>query len=261
MMTPKERLYVRLQGRPVDKIPNVNIVMGLAAKVAGCSYREFVQNYRKLVDGNLLCVERYGIDAVSAISDPMREASAFGAAVEFPENGVPFSPVPLLSNPVDTSILQQADPLDCPRTVDRIQAVELLHQKVGDQYPVIGWVEGVLAELADLRGVNDLMVDLADGADYLAEAMEMVYTVQCSFAKAQVNAGADFIGVGNAVASLVGPALYEVHAMAYDRRIVEYIHGLGAKVKFHICGNIRPILEHLKQVAPDILDIDWMVDF
>ena len=261
MMTPKERLYARLQRKPVDKVPNMNIFMGLAAKVAGCSYREFVQDYRILVNGNLICAERYGIDAVSCISDPMREASAFGAVVAFPENGAPFSPTPLLTDPDNLSALQRLDPLDSPRTADRICAVELLRQKVGDQYPVIGWVEGVLAELADLRGVNDLMVDLADDAEYLAEAMEIIFEFQCSFAKAQVDAGADFIGVGNAVASLVGPALYKEYAMVYDKRTTDYIHGLGARVKLHICGNIQPILEILKQVAPDILDIDWMVDF
>jgi len=261
MMTSKERLYARLQGKPVDKIPNLNIVMGLAAKAAGASYREYAQDYRKLVEGNLICAERYGIDAVSAISDPMREASAFGAAVSFPENGVPYSPSPQLSDPVNLSVLRRADPLDSPRTLDRIRAVERFRERVGGQYPIIGWVEGVLAELADLRGVNDLMMDLADEEGYLAEAMEIIFDFQCRFAKAQVEAGADFIGVGNAVASLVGPALYQRYALAYDRRTVAYIHGLGAKVKLHICGNIGPLLELLKQVAPDILDIDWMVDF
>ena len=261
MMTSKERLYARLQSKPVDKIPNMNIVMGLVAKLAGCSYREFALDYRKLAEGNLRCVERYGIDAVSVISDPMREASAFGAVVEFPEDGVPFSPVPLLANAINLNALRRIDPLDSPRTADRIRAVELLCKKAGDQYPVIGWVEGVLAELADLRGVNELMIDIADDAEYLTEAMDIIFESQCRFAKAQVDAGSDFIGVGNAVASLVGPVVYEKYAMPYDRQIVDYIHELGAKVKLHICGNIEPILQLLKQVAPDILDIDWMVDF
>ena len=250
-----------MQGKPVDKIPNLNIVMGLVAKMAGVSYREYAQDYRKLVEGNLICAERFGIDAVSAISDPMREASAFGAKVEFPEEGVPFSAVPLLCDPVSLSVLRRADPLDSPRTLDRVRAVELFHEKVGGQYPIIGWVEGVLAELADVRGVNNLMVDLADEEEYLAEAMEIIFDFQCRFAKAQVEAGADIIGVGNAVASLVGPALYERYAFPYDKRTIAYIHGLGAKVKLHICGNIGPLLPLLKQAAPDILDIDWMVDF
>ena len=48
-MTSMERFYARLQGKPVDKIPNMNIVMALVAKVAGVSFREYVQDCRKLV--------------------------------------------------------------------------------------------------------------------------------------------------------------------------------------------------------------------
>ena len=63
------------------------------------------------------------------------------------------------------------------------------------------------------------------------------------------------------MASLIGPGLYEEFALDYDRRMVEYIHSHGALVKLHICGNIKALLPLLQQVAPDILDVDWMVDF
>ena len=56
-MNSKERLEARLQGKPVDKIPNLNIAMALVAKCAGVSYREYAQDYRKLVEGNLICAE------------------------------------------------------------------------------------------------------------------------------------------------------------------------------------------------------------
>lgn len=262
MMTSKERLYARLEGKPVDKIPNLNIFMATVARMVGVSYAEYVQDYRKLVEGNLICAERFGMDAVSAISDPMREASAFGAVVEFPKNGVPFSREPLLKEPSDASRLRPFNPLNSPRTLDRVRAVEELCLRVGKEYPVIGWVEGVLAELADLRSVNLLMLDLADEEDYLPDAMEIILESACRFAKAQIDAGADFIGVGNAVASLVGPSLYEEYALEYDSRLVRYIQSLGAKVKLHICGNTTPLLTLIRdRVAPDIMDVDWMVDY
>ena len=245
----------------MDKIPNMNIVMGLVAKCAGVSYREYVQDYRKLVEGNLICAERFGLDAVSVISDPMREASAFGAVLHFPEEGVPYSKPALLEDAMDLSWVKIVDPLESPRTLDRLKGVELLHQKVKNDYPLIGWVEGVLAETADLRGVNELMIDLTDEDDTLHELMDLIYAQQCRFASEQIKAGADVIGVGNAVASLIGPSLYEQHALSYDKNLVQFIQSQGAKVKLHICGNIAPLLPLLKQVAPDILDIDWMVDF
>lgn len=260
-MTSMERLRAVLAGQPVDKHPNMNIAMALVARNAGVSYREYVQDYRKLVEGNLRCVERYGFDTVSAISDPMREASAYGAALTFPEDGVPYSAEPLLRDGLDASLLRRFDVFESERTLDRILAVEAFRQAVGDEIPIIGWVEGVLAETADLRGISNLMMDLAEEEEDLEAVMEVIFTQQCRFAKAQVDAGAHLIGVGNAVASLIGPLLYGRYCMEFDRRLIEFIHACGALVKLHICGNIQPILPQLAQIGPDILDIDWMVDF
>ena len=257
-----ERVYARIHGEPVDKIPNMNIAMGLVAKAAGATYKEYVQDYRKLVEGNLICAERFGFDSVSAISDPMREASAFGSTLVYPENGVPYCDPPLLADGLDIERVKKTDPLESPRTLDRIKGVELLRKKVRSDYPVIGWVEGILAELADLRGVNKLMYDLTDDEKSpLNELMDIVFEQQCRFALEQIKAGADIIGVGNAVASLIGPQLYEEFALPYDRALTDYIRDNGAMVKLHICGNITAILPLLRRVGPDILDIDWMVDF
>jgi uroporphyrinogen decarboxylase len=73
----------------VDKIPNMNIFMSIVAREAGVSYSEYVQDYRKLVEGNLICAEKYGLDSVSVISDPMRETAAYGADIVFPQDDVP----------------------------------------------------------------------------------------------------------------------------------------------------------------------------
>ena len=259
-MNPLERLNARLAGKPVDKIPNMNIVMSIVAREAGVSYREYAQDYRKLVEGNLICAEKYGLDSVSAISDPMREASAFGEKIVFPQNAVPYAEVPLITDDYNLAVLNRFDPLDSPRTLDRIRACELLRQKAGD-YPVIGWIEGCLAESANLRGINDFLVDLAGDESYLNDLFEIVFVQQKRFAKAQIDAGADFIGIGNAVASLIGPRLYEMYGLDWDKAIVNYIHEQGARVKLHICGNITGLLELLTQIGADIVDIDHMVDF
>jgi uroporphyrinogen-III decarboxylase len=60
---------------------------------------------------------------------------------------------------------------------------------------------------------------------------------------------------------LIGPDLYEKFALDYDIRLVRFIRTLGVPVKLHICGNIAPLFDLLRRVEPDILDIDWMVDF
>jgi uroporphyrinogen decarboxylase len=260
-LSPKERLYARLAGKPVDKIPNLNIFMSLVAKEAGVTYSKYILDYKKLAEGNLICAEKYGVDYVSTISDPMREASAFGTVVEYPEDNNPYAKAPLVTDDLDLSVLKLPDPIDSPRTLDRIKGCELLRQKVGNDYPVIGWIEGCIAEAADLRGLDNLLMDLGTEEAYLDEFFDIVFEQQKKFAKAQIDVGADFIGLGNAAASLIGPKLYEKYGLHRDKAMVEYIHSWGAKVKLHICGNITSLLKLLTQVAPDIIDIDWMVDF
>lgn len=58
---------------------------------------------------------------------------------------------------------------------------------------------------ANLRGVSKLMVDLVDNPEWLEELLERCVEVEIAFAGGKVEAGADIIGLGDAVASLVSP--------------------------------------------------------
>ncbi|MCX5757599.1 MAG: uroporphyrinogen decarboxylase, partial [Candidatus Hydrogenedentes bacterium] len=79
------------------------------------------------------------------------------------------------------------------------------------------------------------------------------------FARAQVEAGVDLIGVGDAAASLVGPDLYETCVWPFEKRLVDGIHAMGAHVRLHICGNTHAILANMGRLGCDIVDLDYMV--
>ena len=260
-LTPKERVFRRLEGRAIDKIPNLNILMTFAAKFIGVPYKKYVTDYRYLVDANIRCCEEFGIDMVSAISDPLREAHAFGANVIFPEDDVPKCYDYLIKDYSDIKRLEIADPLKSDRMLDRINAVKLYKKEVGHRYPILGWAEGPLAEAADLRGMSRLMTDLFDAPGDIKELLEICTEQSILFSIEQIRAGADFIGIGDAAASLVGPSVYKDLVLPYEQKIIKAIHDKGAKVKLHICGNISSILELAAVSGADIIDIDWMVDF
>ncbi|MCX7771901.1 MAG: uroporphyrinogen decarboxylase family protein [Clostridia bacterium] len=260
-LTSYERVMRRLRGEPVDKVPNMNIVMAFAAKHIGASYREYCTDYRVLVESKLACAEDFGIDNVSVISDPMREAHGFGAKVIIPEHDVPYCKEHLITSLDDINKLKPVDPMDDERMLDRIRAVELFKKQVKGKLPIIGWVEGALAEACDLRDISAVMMDLMLEPERIKTLFEVIYEQQKSFAKAQVEAGADIIGVGNAAASLVGPSLYKTHCLEFDRRIVQDIHQWGAKVELHICGNTTQLFECIAKTGADIFDVDHVADF
>lgn len=80
------------------------------------------------------------------------------------------------------------------------------------------------------------------------------------FAREQVKAGADIIGLGDAASSLIGHSLYEEFALPYQQKMISAIHDMGAKVKLHICGNVNSVLDLIAQTGTDMIDLDFMVD-
>jgi MtaA/CmuA family methyltransferase len=259
-MTPYQRTLARLQGQPVDRAPNQNILMAYAARYIGATYSELAQDYRVLVEGNLQACRDLHIDLVSAISDPWREASAFGAEIIFPEDSVPICRTPLLASYSDWSKLAPWDPWEHERTRDRLSAIQGYRERVGGQYPICGWVEGAAAEAADLRGVSAFLEDLVLEPDAAHDLLALCCEAGTHFALEQVRAGADIIGIGDAVASLMSPRMYRVYALPYEQRMIGAIHDAGALVKLHICGDTSHHVPDMVTTGADILDIDWMVD-
>lgn len=260
-MHARERVEAVLNGRKPDRIPNFNIVMFFSAKQGGRSFRDYVSDYRVLCDCDFAVSERYGIDMLSAISDPMREAEGFGARVRMPENGVPYSPVALIDDLYDApDKLKPYDPYNGKRSEDRLRAIEHLQQYRGE-YVIGGWVEGAFAEACDLRGINDFLTDIAcEDEDAIHALLDITCRQAIRFATAQVKAGADIIGIGDAASSLISPAMYRTFAFPYQKAIVEAVHAAGGRTKLHICGNTSKVLDQMVETGSDIVDVDWMVD-
>ncbi len=236
------------------------ILMHFAARYAGYSYGEFASDHRVLVESNLRCQEAFGMDAVGLISDPYREAAAFGARVTFPEEAVPRCHGPIVSSVEDINALKNPDVHRAERTRDRILAGRALRGRAPLSIPVIGWIEGPLAEACNLAGVNEVLLRLYMDAGFVHLLIEKVMVTAKDFARAQVEAGCEIIGVGDAICSQISAEDYRVFVRERHLELFDYIHSLGAKVKLHICGNINHLLEELPYSRPDIVDLDWMVD-
>jgi uroporphyrinogen decarboxylase len=250
----------RLRSDPVDRPPNFDIMMQFAAHYIGQPLSRYYQDYRVLCQANLAVQQDFQLDLVQAISDPYRETADFGARIEFPEDNLPLCREPLLKELEDLRQLRSPNPATGQRMSDRLEAVRLFKEKVGGQVPVMGWVEGALAEAADLRGVSEIMLDLYAEPEWVKELLEQCVEVEIAFAEAQVEAGADIIGLGDAVASLISPAMYREFALPYEQRIFEAVHQKGGLARLHICGNTNRILTEMLESGADIIDLDWMVD-
>lgn len=260
-MNSFERFHRRLAGEPVDRPPNFDIFMTFAAHHIGEPLSLYYQDHRVLVDANLAVMDDFEVDIVQAISDPFRETHDFGAEIEFPEDSLPICRRPLLADKMDLARLRPPSPTTGKRMSDRIEAIRLFRQTVGGEVPIMGWVEGALAEAADLRGVGTLLTDLIDRPEWVEELLELCTETAIAFARAQVEAGADLIGLGDAIASQVSPRMYRQFALPYEQRIIAAVHEMGGIARLHICGNTTKVLPAMVESGADMIDLDWMVDW
>ena len=258
-MNATDRLRATLRGEAVYPPLNFDIMMTFAAHYIGQPLSRYYQDYRVLRDANLAVQRDFNLDILQTISDPYREAADLGSAVEFPEDDLPVLRRYLLEERSDSHNLRLVDPGSGPRMSDRLEAILALKAESGGAIPVMGWVEGALAEAADLRGVSHLMTDLYDDPAWVAELLEFCTEQAITFARAQVEAGADIIGLGDAIASQISPAMYQQYALPYEERIFAAVHEMGALGRLHICGNTTRLLSLMPRSGADIIDIDWMV--
>jgi len=248
-----------LAGDAVDFLPCTPILMQFAAEYIGSNYAEFASDYRVLVRANEQCAVDFGIDQLSCISDPYRETQGFGAEITYRANATPRSTCPLAETK-DLSTLARPDPLQSERMLDRVKAAAEYKERFSGRYSILGWIEGPAAEAANLREVAAFMMDTVTDEPFACELMDLCLETGIEFAEAQIRAGAETIGIGDAVASLVSPQTYESLILPREKRLVDAIKTAGAYVKLHICGNITHLLDGIAELGVDILDVDHMVD-
>lgn len=258
-MTPKERIYAILKGKSYDRPAVTPIFMAWAARFIGRTYRDYYLDGDVLVEAQLAVTRAFNIDQISAISDPWREASAYGMEFDYPPDGVGKPKNVLIKKAEDVSLVKSFDIVNAERPRQRIQSVRKMAAEVGQTHSVLGWVEGPIAEYGDLRGVEATMMDLIDKPEMFVEAGETIIENEIKFAIAQIEAGADMIGVGDAAASLVTPNMYADLVLPLEKKLIDAIHEAGAAVKLHICGNISNIVQFMPKSGADIIDVDWMV--
>ncbi len=258
-MTGLERTLAFLKGEKTDRPPFHPIIMRWAAKYAGFKYRDFCTDYRAKCESMIRCADDFDMDWVTTLSDPYAEASAFGVQVEYPEDDLPKDVSGHLADLEAAKKLKPFRVMDHARPVNRIDEIREFKRRVGDRYFIVGWVEGPVAEYADLRNSTNAALDFMDDPETVGEAMEVITENALEFITLQVEAGAHCIGIGDAFCSQIGPDLYYQLAFEREKRMVNHVHKLGALAKLHICGNTHSIMPGMIKTGADIIDVDHLV--
>lgn len=260
-MTGYQRIMNAIRGQQVDQTPVWPFVMMFAANYTSTPYGKFSSDYREMAASLIRTAQDFQLDAVTVDSDAYREASACGAVLDFPEDGLPI----VRKNAIEDRSAFRFPYIrieEAERLMDKIEGVSAVKRYFGEEKAVCGWVEAPLQCAGTLYGMEDYLSDIFEEPEFIKDLLEYVTEMNIRFARLQVEAGADIIGIGDAMATLVSPSIYEEYFLPYTRRLVQEIKkDHDVMLKYHICGNSGHLLRFAEEIGFDIVNIDYLVDY
>ena len=259
-MNGYQRIMNAIDGKPVDRTPVWPFVMQFAAKYAGVPYSQYASNYREMARALIRTAEDFDLDAITVDSDAYREACAYGAKIEYPPNDLPIvKKHAIIDRSKFTFQLPKFE--ESERLIDKVEGVRMVKQHFKGEKAVAGWIEAPLQSAGMLYSMDDFLTDLYEEPGFIQDLVASTTELGIQFAGEQIKAGADVIGIGDAMASLVSPKLYEEFFLPNTKRLVSEIKSkYDVKLKYHICGRATHLLPYVNEIGFDIVNIDYLVD-
>jgi len=261
-MTGRERIEAVLAFKIPDRVPVFpNIHFG-TARFGGYTIKEFATDGKK----NAACLigawREFGYDGVQVGSDVTIEGEAVGSRVGYPPDNIPAVVEPFLAEPrIDR--LKMPDPSRDGRMPVLLESTRIAAKEAGEKAFIVCTVMGPMNLAGQIRGVENLMLDFYDRPEFVEELLDFAVEVGSAYGKAQVEAGAHGILIGEALASpsMISPAFFKKFIRDRERRLIQALRTRGAKnTILHICGDIRRILADCALTGTNLIDVDWMVD-
>src|SRR3990172_7196989 len=118
--------------------------------------------------------------------------------------------------------------------------------------------------LADIRGYENLLLDMADDEPRLRKLMEMVEEFNLGVVNRCVAIGAEWMGYPDDLGMQAGPMLSPEHFRKYIKpsyqKLIKPARRTGCIIHIHSDGDIRALADDLIDCGPDVLNIQDLVN-
>ncbi len=220
-MTPLERLRMSGRFEEPDRVPILLQIHEYAARAAGLPVKTICTSPIAHVYSQLLALDRYGHDLPCAFADVYNiEAEALGCTLHYPGETFPEIAERAVTEPGDLAKLTIPDGTRAARMPWVLEVNDILGEKLGDVMGIYGAVSAPFSVAANLRGFEQLLVDMYDDPDFVHALMDFVTEVVVSFGKLQVERGAQSTTLIDAWAAppLLSLELFDEFVLPYTAR-------------------------------------------
>lgn len=266
MMTPKERLNKIMNGEPADRPACIcpggmmNMVTAELMEKAGVYLPEAHRNARMMADlANAVyengCFENVGVPFCMTV-----EAEAMGAPVDMGSSVFEPRVKGYIMNSVSEYKTLTVPDVTREREAVVLEAIHILKEEM-KSVPVIGNLTGPVSTASSLMEPMVFYRELRKKNQDAHEFMQFVTDQLIAFGRAQIAAGADVIAISDpsGTGEILGPKYFKEFAVTYLNQLVDALRSEGAGTIIHICGQMNPVYEQVKELHSHVLSFDSIV--
>lgn len=256
-MTPKERIGALLQGKPIDRIPAVPVLLNAASRVTGYTVKEMVTDGEKLAESHIAAYRKYGSDMITILTATASSAEAMGTVLAYPEDNAPYVQTPLLQTSADLGKLKPLDVYTDGRLPIYLEATERCVAEVGDEVFVGTLFAGSFTTAASLLGTAPFVKGLFKDPDFAHQLLRYTTDQTKLWIDAIVKAGGVPVNCEPiATGSILGRPQFETFVVPYLIELQEHVKAHGLPALSHICGRIDSVLEAFVDTSPTVISVD-----
>lgn len=256
-MSPKERVGSLLQGKPIDRVPCVPVILNGCARAIGYTVKEMTLDGEKFGKANVATYKKYGHDMICLLDATATTAEAAGTILNYPEEMAAYVDVPLVQTKDDIKKLRPLDPTKDGRLPNYLIATEYCVSEVGDEVFVGTLYAGPFTTAACLRGTETFMRDIFKDKELAHQLLRYSTDVTLPFLDEVIKRGGvpvlcEPVGTG----SILSPKAFAEFVEPYMKEITDHVKSKGLPGMTHICGDSAPILEPWLRTGPMVISVD-----
>ncbi|MCF8057591.1 MAG: uroporphyrinogen decarboxylase family protein [Desulfocapsa sp.] len=256
-MTPKDRIGSLLQGKPIDRVPCVPVLLNQCARAAGFTVKEMTLDGEKFGKANVETYKKYGHDMICLLDATATTAEAAGTKLCFPDENAAYVETPVVQSKEDVKKLRPLDPTKDGRLNNYLIATEYCVSAVGDEVFVGTLFAGPYTTAACLRGTETFLKESFKDKEFAHQLLRYSTDVTIPFLDEAIKRGGvpvlcEPVGTGSILSGKVFAELVE----PYVKELNDFVASKGLPVLNHICGNSKPVLESWVRTGPTVISID-----
>jgi uroporphyrinogen decarboxylase len=262
-MTPKQRMTAFRNGQDVDRIPIMPFMGTISSRIAGLNLREMRSGPKTEAESQLAGYRRLGHDCLISDYGLHGIGIAMGSRVNDPEHGV----IAIQEYALDD--LNKVDQLDQEKVRRRhdsklarhYAAAEIMLAEAGDECGLNVNLTGPFTAAASIYPTEKLLRALVRDPENVRRLLRFCTDCLKIVCREYLDLGVGFT-ICDPIASgtMMKKENYQDFVYPYTRELVDDLHGLGASVGYHICGNTAKIVEPMVDTGVDMLSLDNAVD-